>query len=423
MNIPRQCILCITFLFFTGTLTAQAQDEGHMVWKKRVARLIDTRDTLDAKGHLHKKEYGDTLLAKLLIDAILDSSITPYKIADESKIQQLEIDDIKYKIHGEPDSVYSSSGLRDSVVFNRPIFQYKDAKTYRVWEDWRFDPMNREMKIQVLGIELYRDEFLKSGDYLGSMPLFFIHWENAKDILNQLKRKNPQNNIQRYLWDSYFKKPGLFSDTQSIDTIIPSTTENILTKRAIRDVEIKGDPDSFRNNNKQGWTSNEMDQFFEWFDKNEFHEENENITIGQLIYDSLYAGRLNAYYDLSNRLTDILPFDSIGFKIMPDTVFNEELDKQTLVYHDIDWYRQFKYSLLEEWSFDTENGKTTIHLLGIEPRLDLTDIEYIRIKNPYFWVRYEDVKDMLHHYDEYHPLNNLSTALWQSYFKPEQNSR
>jgi hypothetical protein len=82
-----------------------------------------------------------------------------------------------------------------------------------------------------------------------------------------------------------------------------------------------------------------------------------------------------------------------------------------------------EYDLLEKWRFDTEQGRIVVHLLGIKPRFDKSIRDQIKWPLRYkslFWVRYEDVSSILRRYYQYHPLNNLSTAIWQSYFLPDK---
>jgi len=75
-----------------------------------------------------------------------------------------------------------------------------------------------------------------------------------------------------------------------------------------------------------------------------------------------------------------------------------------------------KYWLLEKWTFNTSTGKTKIQILGIAPTLTMQYDNGPITSHPIFWIKYEDIKDILERYEQQHPLHTISGQIWDDYF-------
>ncbi len=430
MNVLRLSILlCIILLSFPEKLSAQKKHPGKeeqqntqvtTIWKKRVARLVDTRDTLDEKGHVHTREYGDTTLAKLLVDAVMNEDIIAYDAYDFSRcLERQPLYDKLYSTQEKPDTLPNGKFF---VATDGELYLEKFTK-YKILEEWIFDPYKRETVIHIVGIDLLRDIYGDDGKYRVSGDVFWLKWEDVNNFLIQFMNTHPENNLIRYLWDDNFKYPNLSIDTSSISITNQNLNDHftkqksnkskhgnhafdqtynpkIWSKTSLRTIEISGHLD---------FLDNQLTNYFE-----------PGLCIIADLFDSIHKKKITAFNDQGDRFQNKLSPEQINFWTEVDTI--EILDPisgeniMKIIHYDFDpdWFN--KYTILESWSFNYLRGITRIKILGIEPRLDKTGLKFIKYEN-LFWVRYEDVLDILHRYDEYHPLNNLSTSLWQSYFK------
>lgn len=389
-------ILCTIILLPACILHAQDYDDNKLaptashnatpVWKKRVSRLINTQDSLDENGNLHKKEFGDTTLTKLLLNAVIKGEIIPYDVWDatfSTRCSEKYINDV---LHEKADT--TTTVIDNSVI--AVIESNEFASKFYVLEERIFDPIQRETEIDIIGIGLVKDKY---GNYGSAYPknMFWMKWEDVKNIVNDFMNTHPKNNIQNYLWDERYKCQTLYTDKHYI---LKSSKEKVWSKLILRDIEIRD-------------TTNCPDHIY---------TENPCWSLGEAFYDSIHKNYIPAYNDSEIEFKNTMPFNSIGIRTVPDTMLNTETGETLLAYHELDWNWIYNYSILERWDFYPNQGITKIKLLGIKPRLDLT--KFIKYNN-LFWVCYDDVLDILQRYDEYHPLNNLSTALWQSYFQPQ----
>ena len=394
----RISILCIIILLTAGILRAQNYNDNRQlpnysentthVWKRRVSRLIDTRYTLDEKGNLLKNEFGDTMLAKLLVDAVMKKQIKAYEYYDSRFEDKIDLSQLNKTIHPELDTL-------DKSDYHSP-FTY--SAFFRIIEDWVYYPLKRETEIHIIGIDPMHDLYGAGGIYRGHTGTLNVKWTDFLDIYHKYCTAYPENTFLKSLFDDNFKYPGLYPDTQSIQS--PLSGE-VWRKIALRDIEVR-DTDYWENPH--------------------FYDAGDNNNLFGELLDSIQKKKLNVYSDFGERFSHKLLSNEVGFGADVDTeeVINPVTGEKELkvTTHDFDpeWFH--KYTVLESWSFDPPKGKAKVKILGIEPRLDKTGLRFIRYDNLY-WVRYEDILSILQHLDEYHPLNNLSTALWRSYFQPQ----
>lgn len=71
-----------------------------------------------------------------------------------------------------------------------------------------------------------------------------------------------------------------------------------------------------------------------------------------------------------------------------------------------------KFKLHEEWMFNTTDFKTTIHIAGIAPALNITNEDgSYRATQPFLWYKYEDVANIILN----HTSRSLADSIWKDY--------
>jgi len=139
-----------------------------------------------------------------------------------------------------------------------------------------------------------------------------------------------------------------------------------------------------------------------------------DTTLLELIVNAIKKDRITAWahfapFDPSFKLT----YDELDYSILhphsDDTTFVE--------YHNLDYRSVHKYRLLEEWTFNSSTGNTSVHIEGIAPVRDFYGADGdFHGSQALFWVRYNDILPILQHHDQLHPDNNLALYIWNDYF-------
>ncbi len=77
-----------------------------------------------------------------------------------------------------------------------------------------------------------------------------------------------------------------------------------------------------------------------------------------------------------------------------------------------------EYRIVEDWIYNPNNGKTNMQILGIAPVLDVYSYDGIyERKETLYWLKYEDIRNIIAHYEQYRPRNTFAGRLWESYFE------
>jgi len=156
----------------------------------------------------------------------------------------------------------------------------------------------------------------------------------------------------------------------------------------------------------------------------------EDTTMLEMMVSAIKNGKLTAYSNFDADFTTKLSPEGLREMMTskPDTI--EVVDPITnarvvkIVRRDFDNSLVHKYRILEEWAFNPHTGITSIQIIGIAPLREVYDENgSFRGVQAMFWVRYNDVRNIIAKYEQYHPDNSLSGHIWADYFlsdvKPE----
>lgn len=382
-----------------------------MVWKTRVIRRIDTRDSIGRDEKVYAGKYGDTALSKFLLDAVFGKKIKGRRV-------------FQGRFY---DTIFSR---KDRYYFGLDLWsgEANDYTIFNLLEDWEFDPYTYQTTVSMAGIEMQYYKYFRVGEnppgeaidwalgetnktYLWTTDLFWFKWEDAKELLITYAQNHPGKNIQQYWWDRVFETAG--DSTYVLDGSDARTWK----KKTFKCIEVLTDT-SYRHH--------AYGEVIDW------------RFLGNILYDSINQKRLKPYTaDLSAKAP--APYERMP--VETDTFTEEVFDpvtsatrkiqryRRTPLY--IEWYEYRYYTVSSEWTFDVAEGWASQKNVGLEPRLDLnyyaTDLcarQYPSLYNPHpffnaeknFWLRFEDVRGILQTYDSYHPTSSFSLALWESYF-------
>jgi len=180
--------------------------EADVMWKKRVWREIDTRQ----KQNLAFRYPGDELsgggmFVEILINAIKTGKVQAFNEQDFtttlSKEQMLD------KLEGKIDTIEIEDPITQekSTKLVRSGVNLESITKFRIKEDWIFDRNLGRMVVRILGIAPMLDEYTKENVYKYTYPLCWIYYPNLREILAQYEVFNPENDVARINWDTYFE--------------------------------------------------------------------------------------------------------------------------------------------------------------------------------------------------------------------------
>ncbi len=146
-------------------------------------------------------------------------------------------------------------------------------------------------------------------------------------------------------------------------------------------------------------------------------------TLLEMMTSAIKSGKLIAYSAFDHNFTSKLTVkdlkemmsSKIDTQVVVDPINNQEITK--IIARDFDPTQIRKYRFLEEWVFNPHTGKTDIQITGIAPMLDVYgDDGVYRGSRSMFWVKYNDVHQILARYEQAHPNHTISSLIWDDYF-------
>ena len=159
-----------------------------------------------------------------------------------------------------------------------------------------------------------------------------------------------------------------------------------------------------------------------------FRTENERDTsIVGMMAARIRSGALDVYSGkLQNLSTKLTGGNAMLILEKTDTIFSIDSmtgSKQIVITYDgFNKYSTTLFRIFEDWVFDINSGTIRSRILSIAP---LREIDYPAKAKPdvvpMFWVRYDEVKDIIATYDSYHPQHTIADAIWKDYFSRPEN--
>jgi len=185
-------------------LPYQYQREADVFWSKNIWRTIDTRQKMNLSF-----AYPPRPLIQIIQEAALRGDIKVYDPAVENADQFKRVMDTAEvaRIGVKTDTVIQINPLNpdkeDTVVVNNTLQFYRITK-YRVKEVWFFDTRTSSMQVRISGIAPVMEDYDEKGNYRGDMTMYWVYFNDLRDVLAKEEVFNPQNDWQHMSWDDLF---------------------------------------------------------------------------------------------------------------------------------------------------------------------------------------------------------------------------
>ena len=148
------------------------------------------------------------------------------------------------------------------------------------------------------------------------------------------------------------------------------------------------------------------------------------VTFFTSLADFALKGKIVAYKgpDLSRKMSMKALKEQIATQydtvLITDPVTNEE--KKKIVTTEFDYTTIEHVIVCEEWSFDPQSKKTTIHITGVAPGQEIySDAGVYKRTDKLFWIKWEDFQKYANDYQDLDATYDLGVRIWKDYLKDE----
>lgn len=185
-------------------LDYEYQREADVFWSKKVWRVIDTRQKMNKPF-----VYPPRPLIQIIHEAALRGELKVYDPSVENADQfKKAMDTTEVARIGVRKDTVIQEDIYDpdkevTVISNNPLTWEKITK-YRIKEVWFFDTKTSSMQVRIIGIAPVMEDYDEKGNYRGDMTMYWVYFNDLRNILAKEEVFNPQNDWQHISWDDLF---------------------------------------------------------------------------------------------------------------------------------------------------------------------------------------------------------------------------
>lgn len=165
------------------TLSHQSIREADILWEKRIWRILDVREKMNQPF-----VAPESPLFQIVSDAAIAGDLTVYSTQDDHFTQPLAPEAVRAMLYRR-DTIYRpniDTGIDELVVVEN-VRDWESVKRFRIKEAWFFDTKTSTLQVRILGIAPLMDVTDENGDFRFEMPLFWVHYPSARNLLAQNK--------------------------------------------------------------------------------------------------------------------------------------------------------------------------------------------------------------------------------------------
>ncbi len=199
--------------------------EADIFWKKRVWRVIDTREKMNKVF-----QYPVEPFFNILINAILSGELKAYHPEDDAFTTPIITNELKQSLYQcDTFEIVHPSTYEVSIQVLCNDINPEDIVRYRIKEIQFFDTKLSRMRTRILGIAPMREVFDDDGRFKYEMPLFWIYYPHAREVLAKYYIFNEQNDAKVMTWEDLFEMRKFSSYIYKLSNVRDERLEDYLS--------------------------------------------------------------------------------------------------------------------------------------------------------------------------------------------------
>lgn len=188
-------------IFENRVLPFEPIREADISWEKRMWRILDVREKINLPFVNPNRPFFN-----ILLESIENGDMVAFKGNSDKFTDPLSQDDLnKIIFRIDTTVVFDPDTYEEEIKVVRSVINYEDIKRYRIKEIWFFDEETSTMRNRILGIAPIKDELDDNGNFKYELPLFWVYYPEARDILAKERVFNPYNDNAPMSWSDLFE--------------------------------------------------------------------------------------------------------------------------------------------------------------------------------------------------------------------------
>ncbi len=188
-----------TLYLDAGVIPYEPVREADVPWEKRMWRVIDLREKINAPF-----TYPQMPLITILNDAAANGDITVFRKDDfQEPLPPEELEQQLYRM--DTIRVQDPETYEETIKVTRSDFNPDDVRRFRIKEIWFYDKEVSRLRNRILGISPIRDIYDDdTGLFKREQPMYWIYFPGAREFLASFQVFNGANDAAPLSWADYF---------------------------------------------------------------------------------------------------------------------------------------------------------------------------------------------------------------------------